>query len=197
MANSNWSDNHRGDLGGQEYIQVYNKVNVPYPSGSVPYPVSTEFTVPIMSRAYAVLVNLKEDNKVKVDFSIVKEVVYESTVEPYGTRVWEIAESDPQNVKRGLDINLDGAAEQGITLGDIRNGTVMHVTAQKPVMLLLKYNRDEPYDAMAIDLIPGVMPPSPRGMITPETGIVTVASMMMAVDCVFVIGGRKSFVDMF
>jgi hypothetical protein len=197
VANSNWSDNHRGEMGGEEYIQVYNKVNVPYPSGSVPYPLSTEFNVPLMSRAYAVLLNLEEDNNVRVDFSIVKEVYYESSVEPLGVRVWEIAESDPQNIKRGLDINLDGAAEQGITLGDIRNGTVMHVKADKPVMLLLKYNRDQPYDAMAMDLIPGVQPPSPRGMLTPETGIVSFASVMMAVDCVFVIGGRKSFIDLF
>ena len=197
IANSNWSDNHRGDLGGEEFIQVYNKVNVPYPSGSVPYPVSTEFNVPIMSRAYAVLVNLEDSNRVRVDFSLVGEVYFDGTIEPYGTRVWEIAESNPQNVKLGLDINLDGAAEQGITLGDIRNGTVMHVKADKPVMLLLKYNRDEQYEAMAIDLIPGVMPPSPRGMPTTETGIVSVASVMMAVDCVFVIGGRKSFIDLF
>jgi len=197
MANSNWSDNHRGELGGEELISVYNKVNVPYPSGSVPYPVSTEFNVPILSRAYAVLLNLGESNKVRVDFSITKEVKYESTVEPYGTRVWEVSESDPQNIKRGLDINLDGAAEQGITLGDIRNGTVMHVKADKPVMLLLKYNRDQQYEAMAMDLIPGVRPPSLRGMITPEMGIVSVASIMMAADCVLVIGGRKSFVDLF
>ena len=197
FANSNWSDNHRGELGGEELIQVYNKVNQPFPSGSVPYPVSTHFDVPIMSRAYAVLINLDQSNKVKVDFSIVKEVKYESTVEPYGTRVWELTESNPQNTKMGLDVNLDGAAEQGITLGDIRNGTVMHVTADKPVMLLLKYNRDQQYEAMAMDLIPGVKPPSPRGMLTPETGIVSVASIMMAVDCVLVIGGRKSFVDLF
>jgi hypothetical protein len=198
IANSNWSDTNRGEMmGSEEYIQVYNHVNVPYPSGSVPYPVSTEFDLPIMSRAYVVLLNLEQENHVRVDFSLVKDVYFEGNIEPLGTRVWEVAESNPQNVKLGLDINLDGAAEQGITLSDIRNGTVMHIKADRPVMLLLKYNRDEPYDAMAMDLIPGVAPPSPRGMLTPETGIVSVASVMMAVDCVFVIGGRKSFVDMF
>jgi len=199
IADSNWTDNlnERGHIGAEEQVQVYNKVNVPYPSGSVPYPLSTEFQVPIKSRAYAVLVNLGEENSVRVDFSIVKSTVYEKTIEPYGVRVWEIAESDLQNTKRGLDVNLDGAAEQGITLTDIREGLVMHVDSKKPVMLLLKYNRDDQYEAMAMDLIPGLQPPAPRGLPSPQTGIVAMAGVVMAADCTLVIGGRRAFIDLF
>jgi len=199
IADTNWTEyeTHKGDIGAEEYIQIYNKVNEPYPSGSVPYPLSTAFQVPIKSRAYAVLVNLDQANRVRVDFSLVKSVYYDGTVEPYGVRVWEIAESDPQNTKRGLDVNLDGAAEQGISLSEIRAGVVMNVRSDKPVMLLLKYNRDDPYDAMAMDLIPGLQPPSPRGLPSAQTGIVAMASLLMAADCTLVIGGRRAFIDLF
>jgi hypothetical protein len=199
IADTQWTSNNnvKGDISTEGYVQVYNKINVPYPSGSVPYPLSTDFQVPIKSRAYAVLVNLDSQNTVRVDFSLEKSVHYDASIEPYGVRVWDISESVPQDTRQGLDVNLDGAAEQGITLSDIRNGTVMHVTAKQPVMLFLKYNRDEPYDAEAMDLIPGLQPPSPRGLPSPQLGIVAAASVLIAADCVIVVGGRRSFIDLF
>jgi hypothetical protein len=200
IADSMWDDRYpqnKGNIAAEEIVMIYNKVNVPYPTGSVPYPLSTNFQIPIKSRAYIVLTNMEEENNVRVDFSLVKSVYFQGKVEPYGTRVWEISESVPSDTRQGLDINLDGAAEQGITVSDIRNGTVLKVTADKPVMMLLKYNRDEQYEAESIDLIPGIAPPGPRGIPTPQMGIVAMASILMAADVTMVVGGRKAFIDLF
>lgn len=200
IADSVWDDRYpqyKGNIAAEEIVQIYQKVNVPYPSGSVPYPLSTSFQIPIKSRAYVVLTNMGEENNVKVEFSLVDSVYYQSKVEPYGTRMWEISESVPSDTRQGLDINLDGAAEQGIKVSDIRNGTVLKVSAEKPVMVLLKYNRDEMYEAESMDLIPGIAPPSPRGIPTPQASIVAMASILMAADITLVVGGRRAFVDLF
>ncbi|MBM4249055.1 MAG: hypothetical protein FJ149_06410 [Euryarchaeota archaeon] len=199
IADSCWDDRYpqyKGNIATEEIVQIYNKVSVPYPSGSVPYPLSTSFQIPIKSRAYVVLTNMGEDNNVRVDFSLVNSVYFQGEVEPYGTRVWDISESTSDE-RQGLDINLDGRAEGGITVNDIRNGTVLKVTADKPVMVLLKYNRDEMYETEAMDLIPGIAPPSPRGLPTPQATIVAMASILMAADVTLVVGGRRAFVDLF
>ena len=86
---------------------------------------------------------------------------------------------------------------QKVSWENITKGSVVNVKASSPVLVLIEYNKDDSYYPQGIDLIPGLSPPSIRGLPEFPTVLVIISGMIIAVDMVVVAIGRKSIVEMF
>jgi hypothetical protein len=101
-ANNEWylDEDDIGLMAGEEYFTVYKKITEFYPHGYVPYPVSTEFKIPLRSRAYLTVVNLdKKSNDVKIDFEELL-LPYELKMSPYESVTVDYSENSyyPMNL---------------------------------------------------------------------------------------------------
>ena len=86
---------------------------------------------------------------------------------------------------------------QKVSWENITKGSVVTVKASSPVLVLIEYSKDDSNWPQGIDLIPGLTPPSIRGLPEFPTLIVIISGLIIAVDMVIVLVGRKSIVEMF
>jgi hypothetical protein len=227
MANNEWylDEEDTGLMSGEEYLTVYKKLTDYYPLGWVPYPASTEFSVPIHSRAYITVVNLDENNNdVTVDYPRLLKP-FKTKMESHESVTIDISEdsyyymdlvvrdtgykqpsewtfSDPDN-RYALNniprIAVDRGDEELVNLEwkNITKGETLEIKSSSPVMVLINYNKDQKRYPQGIDLIPGLTPPIKRGLPNPPTILVTVSGMIIAADALFITVGRRSIVEVF
>ncbi|UCE37993.1 MAG: hypothetical protein JSW00_01775 [Thermoplasmata archaeon] len=227
FANSTWylREDNRRSMSGEEYFTVYKKITEFYPHGWVPYPASTEFEIPIWSQAYLTVVNLREgNNDVEVDFDMLIKP-YSAKMDVHESVTFDFSESsyyymdmmiedtqfkqppewttrDPHNYY-ALDstprIAVDDGDSEEIHLDweNITLGSTVKVKSKHPVMVFINYNRDQRYLPQGIDLIPGLTPPTKRGLPEIPTLIVAVSGLIIAADLLMIPVGRRSLVEVF
>ncbi len=214
-----------GMMAGEEYLTVYKKITEFYTHGWVPYPADTEFKVPIRSRAYITVVNLdKKANNVEVDFSDLI-LPYKTKMDPYRAVTLEYSEDSyyymnmiirdtgfkqpPEWTMRDPHrhyafnaiprIAVDDGDEEEIFLSweDLKEGSTVNIKSSHPVLVFINYNKDQRYYPHGVDLIPGLTPPTMRGLPDPPTLIVAVSGMIIAADVIMIAVGRRSIVEIF
>jgi hypothetical protein len=191
----------------------------------MPYPAAKEFKVPIRSRAFVTVVNLNnQDNDVKVDFSQLR-MPYKAKMDPYESVTLEFSEdayyymdmtlsdtgfkqdpmwtfNDPDR-RYALDdiprIAVDRSDRELIFLSEenITKGSTLTVTASDQVLVFINYNRDQVYYPHGTDLIPGLTPPTFRGLPELPTILVVAGGMIVIADTIMIALGRKSIVEFF
>jgi hypothetical protein len=226
-ANNEWylDEDIHGLMSGEEYLTDYKKITEFYPQGYIPYPASTEFKIPVKSRTYLTVLNLdKKNNNVEIDFSRLLKP-YKTKMEPYRAVTLDFSEdsyyymdmivdatgfkqppewtfSDPYN-RYYIDDKPHIAVDDGddeITFLDWNNitkGSTVTVKSEDPVMVLVNHNRDQRYYPKGIDLIPGLTPPTKRGLPDPPTIIVAFSGFIIAADIIMIAVGRRSIVEVF
>jgi hypothetical protein len=227
FANNSWylRENYNGQISGEEYFTTYKKVTEFYQHGWVPYPASTEFKVPLRSRAEVTIVNLDKDgNNVELDFSRISEP-YTGTLKPYESVTLEYSEDsyyymdmqisdtsftqapewntrDPgryyafDNVPR---LAVDRTQRNNIFLSweNITKGGHADVKSSDPVLVFVNYNQDDNDAPQGIDLIPGLTPPTKRGLPELPTLIVAFTGLIISADILMIAVGRRSIVEVF
>jgi hypothetical protein len=227
LADSAWylNEDYNGIVAGEEYITKDKKITGFYSHGRVPYPAAKDFNVPLRGRAYVTIVNLdNKGNDVEVDFS---ELLfpYETKLEPYEHVTIEFSEDsyyymdmvisdtgytqppewnlkDPDN-RFMLDsiprIAVDRGERDNIFLSEenITKGSTVRIKSDEQVLVFINYDRDHLYSAQGMDLIPGLTPPTFRGMPSFFVIIVVISGLIMAVDMLMIVQGNRSIVDFF
>jgi hypothetical protein len=203
----------------------YKKITEFYPHGYIPYPASTEFKIPLRSRTYVTILNLdKQDNDITADFSELL-LPYKTKMDPFRAITLDFSEdsyyymdmivdatgfkqppewtfSDPYN-RYFLDdkphIAVDDGDDELIFLDwqNITKGSTVTIKSQDPIMVMVNYNKDQYYLPKGIDLIPGLTPPTKRGLPDPPTLIVAFSGFVIAADVIMIAAGRKSMVEVF
>jgi hypothetical protein len=216
-----------GMISGEEYFTVYKKITEYYPHGWVPYPASTEFKIPLRSRAYLTVVNLdKKNNDVEIDFSRLI-LPYKTNMDPYKALTFDFSEnsyypmdminpqtttkedpkwlySDPYN-RYVLDdipriaIHDDDPNEftQEVEWENITKGSTVKIKSSSPILVFINYIKDQPRYPHGVDLIPGLTPPTMRGLPGPPTMIVLFSGMIIVADVIMITVGRRSIVELF
>jgi hypothetical protein len=224
-ANNQWylNEDYTDRIAGQEYITQSKKITTLYSHGYVPYPAATDFELPVRGRAYLTVLNLdNKDNDIKVDFSELL-LPFEERLDPYEMVTIEFSEDsyyymdmvirdtgytqppewnyrDPDN-RFILDGNPHIAVDRGqretifLSEENITKGSRVEIEAEKNVLVFINYDRDDVYSAQGMDLIPGLTPPTPRGMPDLIVIIVVFSGLVLAVDMLVVSQGGKSIVD--
>jgi hypothetical protein len=227
FANNTWylREDQNGMMSGEEYFTVYKKITEFYPHGWVPYPASTEFEIPVWSRAHVTVVNLDSvNNQVEVDFSrLIKP--YKTTMGRYKSVTLDFSdhsyyymdmtledtgyEQPPEwttrDPNRWYDLDAvpriavdDGRSEEiSLSWKNITLGSTIKVKSTNPVLVFINYDQDVNYIPSGIDLIPGLTPPTKRGLPEIPTLIVAFAGIIIAADAVMIMAGRKSIVEVF
>ncbi len=222
FADTQWYlyEDVNGWMSGEEYFTVYKKITEYYPHGYVPYPASNEFKIPIRSRAYLTVVNLDKDgNDVEIDHSRLI-LPYKTKMEPYRALTLDFSEdsyyymdlyaehtpewtySDEYNryyIDDRPHIIVDYTQQENIFLDwdNITKGSTVKIKSTHPVLVLVNYNKDQPRYPQGMDLIPGLTPPTMRGLPEPPTMIVIFSGMIIAADMLMVAVGRRSIVELF
>jgi hypothetical protein len=217
LGDNQWTldDDYYGTIHGEDYLTTYRETSLGFESGIYPHPAGTEFTVPIRSRAYATVQNLGEANKVQIDFS---ELSLPLTVDlpPYSSMTMEISENSYEYMdlegqyQRETDafwsnknhpfvyrivVDNNKREEVYLTWDDLTKGTTLSVKAEKEVMVFVDYERDYQRYVTGIDLIPGLESPAPRGIPEGQPMLVAIGGMIVAIDVLFVMGGRNPLID--
>lgn len=224
-ANNQWylNEDHLDKMAGEEYITQPKKVTTFYSHGLVPYPAATEFELPIKGRAFLTVVNLdNKDNDVKVDFSEL-HLPFKESLDPYESVTMEFSEDsyyymdmvirdtgytqppewnylDPDN-RYMLDsiphIAVDRGEREKIFLSEenITKGSKVKISSDENILVFINYDRDDLYSAQGSDLIPGLTPPTYRGMPDPIVMIVAISGLILAIDMLIVAQGGKSIID--
>jgi hypothetical protein len=227
FANNEWYldvDNH-GLMSGEEYFTDYKKITEFYPHGYVPYPAATEFKIPIRSRTYITVVNLdKNENNVNVDFSRLNKP-YKTKMNSYRAITLDFSEDSyyymdmtipdtgykqpPQWTTRDPDrrysmddiprIAVDRSDRDLISLEweNITKGSTVTIKSDDPVLVMVNYNKDQRRYPQGIDLIPGLTPPTMRGLPDPPTMIVAFSGLVISADILMIAVGRRSIVEVF
>jgi hypothetical protein len=218
---------------GEEYFTVYKKITEYYPHGWVPYPASTEFKIPLRSRAYLTVVNLdKKHNNVEIDFSSLI-LPYNTKMDSYKALTFDFSENsyypmnliNPQTMTREDPSWLFSDPDRRYTLDyiprisvheennrivpehekwvqkvsweNITKGSTVKIKSSSPVLVLINYVKDQPRYPHGADLIPGLSPPTMRGLPEPPTMIVLFSGMIIAADMIMITVGRRSIVELF
>ncbi len=200
---------------GQDYLCTYKKTSLYFPQGYVPYPASTDFTVPINSRAYITVQNLDNDNSVRVDFSELS-LPLATELPPYGSMTLEISENSYEYVDLEgqyareteafwsnrnhpfvyrIVVDNNKRDEVYLTRENITKGTTLTVKADKDVLVFVDYERDYPRYVTGIDMIPGLKAPEPRGLPEGQPMLVAIGGIVVAADIMVVMGGRRPLID--
>ncbi len=227
FANSTWylREDRNGRISGEEYFTVYKKITEFYPQGYVPYPAATKFKIPIRSQAYLTVVNLDSvDNEVEVDFSSLI-IPYKTTMARHKAVTLEFSEDtyyymdmvlehtgfeqppewttrDPYR-RYDLDavpkIAVDHSRSEEISLErkNITLGSTVTVKSTHPILVFINYNKDDSNLPSGVDLIPGLTPPTKRGLPEIPTLIVAFAGLVLVADVVSAAVGRRSIVEVF
>ena len=227
FSNNNWylNEDRKNISSGEEYFTRSKKITGFYSHGYVPYPAATDFDLPVTGRAYLTVVNLDNgENDVKMDFSELL-MPYKKTLDPFESVTIEFSEDsyyymdmvirdtgytqppewtlrDPDNRFR-LDsiprIAVDRGQREEIFLSEenITKGSRVKVSADHNVLVFINYDRDYLYSAQGVDLIPGLTPPTFRGLPDPIAIVVVVSGLIIALDMVMVAHGSRSMIDIF
>ena len=84
-----------------------------------------------------------------------------------------------------------------VSWDNITKGSTVKITASNPVLVMIEYNKDQPWYPQGIDLIPGLTPPTKRGLPEFPTLIVVFSGIIVAIDAIFIVIGRRSIVEVF
>jgi hypothetical protein len=227
FVNNTWylREDRTGRMSGEEYFTVYKKITEFYPQGYVPYPAATEFKIPLRSQAYLTVINLDSvNNEVEVDFSeLVKP--YKTTMGRHEAVTLEYSEDsyyfmdmiledtgyeqppewttrDPYR-RHDLDaipriaVDHSRVDEYELSRENITLGSTVTVKSTHPVMVFINYNKDDWNFPSGVDLIPGLTPPTKRGLPEIPTIIVAFAGIVLIADVVATAMGRRSIVEVF
>ncbi len=225
LSNNQWylNEESNGLISGEEYLTTDRATTTFYPFGKVPYPAATDYRIPLYGRAYVTVVNLEEgSNDVKVDFDELY-LPFKKRLAPYETVTMEYSEDsyyymdmiisdtgynqppewnykDPQN-RFMLDsvprIAVDRGLRDKIFLSDenITKGSLVKVSSDGPVMVFINYDRDTLWAPQGVDLIPGLTPPTYRGLPDLLPTIVAIAGAAIIMDMIAVAIGWRSIAD--
>jgi hypothetical protein len=217
FSNFQWTlnDDYYGTMHGEDYLTVYKKTSLYFPQGYKPYPASTEFEVPINSRAYVTVQNLDNTNSIRVDFS---ELSLPLALElpPFGTMTMEISENSYEYVDLEgqyareteafwsnrnhpfvyrIVVDNNKREEIYLTRDNITKGTTLTVKAEKDVMVFVDYGRDYQRYVTGVDLIPGLAAPQTRGLPEGQPLLVAIGGIVVAADILVVMGGRRPLIE--
>jgi len=203
-------------IAGEDMLTVYKRTSVYFNQGFKPYPASTDFSVPIRSRAYVTIQNLgTEANKVNFKFSELT-LPLETEIPKWGSMTVEISETSYEYLDlegqyaRETDafwsnrnhpfvyrivVDNDLRKEVYLSRENITKGTTLTVEAEGEVMVFVDYNRDFVNYASGADVVAGLQSPAPRGLPEVQPMIVAFGGIIVAMDVLVVAGGRKSLVD--
>jgi hypothetical protein len=227
FTNSQWylDEDRMNRVSGEEYITVNKKITGLYSHGWIPYPAGSSFNLPVRGRSYLTVVNLdNRDNGVEVDFTELL-MPYDTKLDPYESLTIEFSEDsyyymdmvirdtgytqppewnlkDPDN-RFMLDsiprIAVDRGERETIFLSDenITKGSNVRIKTDENVLVFLNYDRDQLNSAQGMDLIPGLTPPTIRGMPDLKVIIVTVSGLIIALDMLIVAQGHQTIFQFF
>jgi hypothetical protein len=226
-ADNEWylREDLHGRMSGEEYFMDYKKITEFYPHGYVPYPAATEFKIPLRSQTYVTILNLDKDgNSINADFSRLL-LPYETELDAFRAITLDFSEdsyyymdmvvdatnfkqppewthSDPRN-RYYLDdkphIAVDDGDDEIIFLDwdNITKGSTVTIRSQNPIMVMVNYNKDQYNFPKGMDLIPGLTPPTKRGLPDAPTILVAFSGFVIAADVIMIAVGRKSIVEVF
>jgi hypothetical protein len=87
--------------------------------------------------------------------------------------------------------------EYELSRENITLGSTVTVKSTHPVMVFINYNKDDWNFPSGVDLIPGLTPPTKRGLPEIPTIIVAFAGIVLIADVVATAMGRRSIVEVF
>lgn len=113
---------------------------------------------------------------------------------------WNFRDPDNRFILDSIPrIAVDRGERDKIFLSEenITKGSFVKVDAAKNVMVFLNYDRDNVYSAQGIDLIPGLTPPTMRGMPDPIVITVVLSGLVIALDMLIVAQGHRTIFGLF
>jgi hypothetical protein len=113
---------------------------------------------------------------------------------------WNLRDPDNRFMLDSIPrIAVDRGERENIFLSEenITKGSSVKIKAESNVLVFLNYDRDQLYSAQGMDLIPGLTPPTMRGMPDLKVGIVGISGLIIVLDMLIVAQGQRTLFDMF
>jgi hypothetical protein len=114
--------------------------------------------------------------------------------------LWTIRDPDNRymldSVPR-IAVDRNDRDEVRLTKENITKGSMLDVKSEKDVMVFINYDEDHVWEAQGIELIPGLTPPTYRGMPDLIAIIVALSGAIIILDMLIVGSGMKSISDFY